>query len=177
MRYAFVVEGRPVPQGSMTASYNRKQGVAHVHHVQGAALAQWRAAVRKAARDEGCMPFVLPVSLSIQFGMPRPKAHMELRGGRYVPKMQHYYDRPAVAPDIDKLIRAVMDALGDVCYHDDSQVVEVRASKVYGLSTYIEVHDEVITPIASGVGDHPQEDTGARQLRLSDMPHGEGDDG
>lgn len=122
------------------------------------------------------MPFALPVSLSIQFGMPRPKSHMELRGGRYVPKMQHYYDRPAVAPDIDKLVRAIMDALTDVCYHDDSQVVEVRASKVYGLSTYIEVHDEVIETIPSGLANHPQEDIGARQLRLPDMPSGEGDD-
>lgn len=167
MRYAFTVEGRPVPQGSMVASYNRKQGVAHVHHQQGAALAQWRAAVRDAARAEGVAPSALPVAITIVFGMPRPKAHMELRGGRYVPKMQYHYARPAVAPDIDKLIRAVLDALDNVAYHDDSQVVEVRATKVYGLRTYIEVGDA--EEDASGLGAKAQENTGERQLPLPDM--------
>jgi Holliday junction resolvase RusA-like endonuclease len=152
----------------MVASYNRKQGVAHVHHQQGEALAAWRGAVRIAARGEGIDPSPLAIRLSIRFGMPRPKDHLELRGGRYVVKMQHYYDRPAVAPDIDKLIRAVADALTGTAYRDDSQIVEVLASKVYADSTYIEVTDEDLSPqveafrstVPAGLGVNTPKDTG-----------------
>jgi Holliday junction resolvase RusA-like endonuclease len=74
--------------------------------------------------------------------MPRPKAHLILRGGKYVPRMQYLYVRPAHAPDIDKLLRAVMDALTGIAYADDSQVIEVMVSKVYGDTTFIEVSDD-----------------------------------
>jgi len=42
-------------------------------------------------------------------------------------------------PDLDKLVRAVLDALTDVCYEDDSQVIRLRASKVWAPTTLIEV--------------------------------------
>ena|SRR5215831_880943 len=143
MRLTIVVDGKPVPQGSMTASYNRKLGVAHVHHVQGAALALWRATIREAAKSAGAEQSALPITLRIAFGMPRPKSHLTLKGGKYVVKMSHYYDRPTVMPDIDKLLRAVMDALTGVCYYDDSQVIEVYVTKVYANITGIEVTDEI----------------------------------
>jgi Holliday junction resolvase RusA-like endonuclease len=34
-------------------------------------------------------------------------------------------------PDIDKLIRSTFDSMTGVLYRDDSQVVQVRATKVY----------------------------------------------
>jgi Holliday junction resolvase RusA-like endonuclease len=141
MLCVFRVVGQPVPQGSMTASYNRKQGVAHVHHVQGTALALWRAEVREAAYQAGATLTVAPVALSVTFGMPRPKAQTTLKHGQRVVKMEHYYDRPAVAPDLDKLVRAVMDALTGVCYHDDAQVVTVMAHKIYAGVTEVVVAD------------------------------------
>lgn len=153
----FTVEGRPVPQGSMTASYNRTEGVAHVHHVQGAALALWRATIRKEARAAGAdlSPFAA-VSLNVMFGMQRPKAHMVLRGGRYIVRPKHYYDVPTVQPDLDKLIRAVSDALTGVCYRDDSQIVEIHARKRYGTFTTIEVR-EISTEAQDALGLEYQE--------------------
>jgi Holliday junction resolvase RusA-like endonuclease len=35
------------------------------------------------------------------------------------------------SPDLDKLVRATMDALTDVVYEDDRQVTEIRALKLY----------------------------------------------
>lgn len=151
----FSVEGRPVPQGSMTASYNRKTGVSHVHHVQGAALAQWRAAIRLAASEAGATVSVAPVAITITFGMPRPKTHLVLRGGRYVVRERYLSAMPAVAPDIDKLTRAVLDALSGVCYADDAQVVSIHAQKVYGNATTIEAKD------AEGLGAYPTLGIGA----------------
>jgi Holliday junction resolvase RusA-like endonuclease len=141
MRVQFEVDGHPVPQGSMVASYNRKTGTSHVHHVQGTALAVWRATIREAAREAGASVSPFAISLGISFGMERPKAHLTLRGGRYIVKMQHYYDLPSVQPDIDKLVRAVADALTGVCYRDDAQIVEVHAKKVYAETTWITVEE------------------------------------
>lgn len=135
-----VIEGlRPVPQGSMTASYNRQTGTAHVHHVQGAALALWRATIRQAAKDAQAELYLGPVKMRVIFGMQRPKSHFTLRRGKYVIKMAHYYDQPAVMPDCDKLIRAVGDALTGICYKDDAQIVHIEATKAYADSTQIEV--------------------------------------
>jgi len=39
---------------------------------------------------------------------------------------------PSVKPDLDKYVRAVMDALTGVAYADDAQVVSLYAEKVYG---------------------------------------------
>jgi crossover junction endodeoxyribonuclease RusA len=54
----------------------------------------------------------------------------------YLPRPQKYHKRgvePAhlVAPDLDKLARAVLDALTHIAYADDKQVVELVASKHY----------------------------------------------
>ena len=133
---------RPVPQGSMTASYNKRLGVAHVHHVQGSALALWRASVREGAKATGAILSPLPISVRIVFGMPRPKSHLMVRGAKLMVRAKYYYARPAVAPDLDKLVRGVLDALTGICYNDDSQVVEIVASKRYHTDTWIEVTDE-----------------------------------
>jgi crossover junction endodeoxyribonuclease RusA len=34
-------------------------------------------------------------------------------------------------PDIDKCLRAVLDALSNICYHDDAQVNSVKMKKIY----------------------------------------------
>jgi Holliday junction resolvase RusA-like endonuclease len=39
---------------------------------------------------------------------------------------------PFVRPDLDKLCRAVLDALTGIAYKDDQQVVTLNANKTYG---------------------------------------------
>jgi crossover junction endodeoxyribonuclease RusA len=141
MDLAFRVIGRPVPQGSMVASYNRKMGVAHVHHVQGAALSQWRNDVRNGAIQAGAVLTTAPVAIYISFGMPRPKAHTTLRYGKYVVRQNFVNHLPSVQPDLDKLVRAVMDALTGIAYSDDAQVVTILAEKRYAEFTEIAVGD------------------------------------
>jgi Holliday junction resolvase RusA-like endonuclease len=43
-------------------------------------------------------------------------------------------------PDLDKLVRAVLDALTGVCYLDDSQVTRIEAEKNFDPVTVIEVY-------------------------------------
>lgn len=108
----FKVEGQPVPQGSMKVINGR------VIHSQGSALAAWRAAIGLEARRAGATPTENPIHLNMVFTMARPKTVKR--------------PFPSVAPDLDKLIRAVLDALTAIAYKDDGQVVEVKARKEYG---------------------------------------------
>lgn len=81
----------------------------------------WAATVSgEAQRHRPSTPFTGPVRLMLAFGVQKPKSY---------PKTK---ELPATKkPDLDKMIRSVKDALRGVLYRDDSQVVELRATKAY----------------------------------------------
>ena len=121
---SFRVNGLPVPQGSMKVIHGR------VLHSQGSALAVWRSTIGWEAKVAGATPHGLPVRITIIFIMPRPKT------------VKRPY--PTVAPDLDKLVRGVLDGLTGIAYEDDAQVVEIHAHKVYGGSIGAEIRLEII---------------------------------
>ena len=47
--------------------------------------------------------------------------------------------RPTKKPDADNCIKAITDALNAICYHDDSQIVDVKCVKEYGNEPRVEV--------------------------------------
>ena len=108
----FRVDGQPVPQGSMKVING------HVIHSRGSALAAWRSAIALAARKAGGFPTREPITMTMTFIFARPKTVKRLE--------------PSVPPDLDKLVRAVLDALTAIAYIDDGQVVELYAKKMYG---------------------------------------------
>jgi len=118
---AFVVLGQPIPQGSMRGFRRGATGVAIVAS-NGPSLGPWRSAVTAAAVDamNGAQAIDSPVEVKVTFTFVRPQS---VKGRKY----------PAVKPDIDKLIRAVLDALTSVCFTDDARVVHIDAWKRYGL--------------------------------------------
>lgn len=117
---AFFVEGHPVPQGS-----KRIVGVGgrpRLIDTNANHLKPWRAKVTAVAvealagRDP--IPRDVPVRVVLEFLMPRPKSVRRVW--------------PTVPPDIDKTIRAILDALTDAgVWGDDSQVVSLSAVKRY----------------------------------------------
>lgn len=124
---SFEVYGTPVPQGSMKVING------HVIHAKGSALAAWRSQIALAAREAGARPTVEPVDIEMIFTMQRPKTVTR--------------PEPSVAPDLDKLVRGVLDALTAVMYRDDSQVTSLRAQKVYGErpGVWIQAYPRVMT--------------------------------
>ena len=67
------------------------------------------------------------MALRATFYFPRPQSH-RLRSGALkaaAPK------RPGVKPDIDKLARALCDALTGIAFADDSRIVTLTAEKRY----------------------------------------------
>lgn len=47
--------------------------------------------------------------------------------------------RPAKKPDIDNVIKSILDALNGVAYHDDTQVIAIAAEKRYSAEARVEV--------------------------------------
>ena len=112
----FFVKGKPVPQGSMKFI---RPGV--MIHSRAADLAVWRADIARNAELSGFKPVSGGVKVEIDFIFIRPKSANR--------------PFPTVAPDLDKLIRAVLDGLTGVAYEDDSQVILIQATKTYGQNT------------------------------------------
>lgn len=126
------VYGRPAPQGSKR-HVGRGVMVESSRHVK-----PWRACVQAAAmealnleRREG-FPLAGPLVVSMVFTVARPKGHY--RTGRNAHLLREAApERPAVIPDLSKLLRSTEDALTDAgVWRDDALVVEYeRAAKVY----------------------------------------------
>lgn len=117
----FVVEGTPRPQGSK--SFVRGRIVEASKYV-----GPWRKTVAKEAAEVFPHPTVDPVKVTLTFVFERPKSHM-YADGRLKP---HCHESHIQRPDVDKLSRAILDALTGIAYVDDSQVVSLDAIKVWG---------------------------------------------
>jgi Holliday junction resolvase RusA-like endonuclease len=42
-------------------------------------------------------------------------------------------------PDLDNIVKAITDGMNGVVYEDDSQIVSLHATKVYGTDAMVEV--------------------------------------
>lgn len=91
-------------------------------------LRPWRCLVTDAALSTQHPITTAPVSVSITFRFLRPQSHYNKRG--LSPRApQHLTSKQK--GDIDKLTRAILDALTGTLLHDDSQVVQLSAHKRY----------------------------------------------
>lgn len=114
----FWVAGRPVQQGSM-----KHVGGGRMVHSNAVGLRVWRDLVALSAVS-ACGDWKAskgdPVFLQVDFYLPR---------GKTVTRVL-----PTVTPDLDKLVRAVGDALTGSVIHDDAQIVSIVVSKHYASS-------------------------------------------
>ena len=111
------IYGVPKPKGSMRWVGNRM-----IH--DNPDCPQWISDVRDQLVDREELEG--PVLVVLHFLLPRGKTVRR--------------KIPSVKPDLDKLVRAVMDALEGYCYKNDSQVVGVLASKQYAIDEDPGVH-------------------------------------
>lgn len=66
------------------------------------------------------------------FVLPRPKTSKR--------------DRPCIRPDLDKLVRAVLDAVTQSkAIEDDGQIVEIQANKLYGDKPMLKLYLKELT--------------------------------
>ncbi len=134
----FALHGLPISQGSKSFKGISRSGRA-IMVESSKALKPWRTMVQTAIRDAvartgivppGGFPLLGPLAVELCFTMRKPVG---------APKTRRTW--PVVYPDIDKLARAVLDEGKRTdtdrpgLWHDDSQVVDLHAWKVYPLET------------------------------------------
>lgn len=122
------VPGIPIPQGSKNI-FNGRLVETNSHK-----LRIWRKAIAAASvnHHQG-EPLDCPLHLIVEFRFPRPKHHFGTGKNSLVlkEKAPTYY---TAKPDLDKLIRAVGDALTQAgVIRDDSRITRITASKIYGV--------------------------------------------
>jgi hypothetical protein len=126
LRLSIAAVGRPAPQGS------KQLGGAGQLLEQSAYLPAWRQAVKIAAYERYRLLGIDPASLPLfPAGVPVIVEQCTFFVGPVQCRAEGT-DEPIGTPDIDKLLRAVLDALGGAkssgrVFADDSQVVEIRA--------------------------------------------------
>lgn len=118
----FQVLGVPQPKGS-TRAFMRPGSKYPIVTSDNPKVKAWQKVVglgATMARGAGVPPADGPIELIVEFYLARPK----YLARRVTP---HHLTRP----DVDKLTRAVGDALTGICWKDDGQVIRVVASKQY----------------------------------------------
>lgn len=131
-KFSFTAHGVPQPKGS-TKSFviKRKDGkLGTATTSDNAKLRPWADTIGYVAREMVAHPTLEPVCVEINFWLPRPKGHFGKKGLLPSAPLEH-----TRLPDIDKLIRGVLDALTHIVWADDSQVVSVVAGKHYCTET------------------------------------------
>ena len=142
----FTVQGTPKPQGSHNVGRNGRLYEAN------AGTMPWRQAVMHAARTAYKGEAISgPVSVVLTFSFSRPLTHYKAAGlgGRARTVRPTAPSLHSVKPDIDKLARAVLDALTQSgILSDDSRVSILTAHKVYCDDAKPFAHI-VVTPVPS----------------------------
>lgn len=117
------IYGDPAPQGSKRVFNGR------VVEASGNKLKIWRKAIAAACQNlvtEEHSLLLGPVRVEVEFYLPRPAS-----------VTQKKRPLPIVPPDLDKLLRGLLDGIGqsEVIWGDDSQVVQIDAVKLYADDT------------------------------------------
>ena len=122
---SITVLGEPSPEGSTRSFYIPKLNRTVTTHQNQSRLNSWRNRVATEAQNVLCecdwtSDRTSAYTLDVDFVLPRPPS---------VPA--HRRIHPTVKPDVDKLVRAINDALTGILFPDDCQVVSIRVTKNY----------------------------------------------
>ena len=127
-----ILEGVPVAKGRPRFT---KRGFAYTP----AKTRSYEAALQLVAKAAmvGKEPLEGPLKAVFLICVPIPKSYTKKK------KMDALLNdiRPIKKPDTDNFIK-VIDALNGVCFHDDSQIVDIIASKFYSNNPRLEIQLE-----------------------------------
>lgn len=122
---SFTVPGKPVPKGR-ARSFVRNGKIGHFTPKE---TVIYENAVKLAASKamNSLPPFTGPASLNVNVYIKIPESwsltkKAEANGGLI---------RPTSRPDLDNILKSIKDGMNGIVWKDDSQVVQVLASKWY----------------------------------------------
>ncbi len=129
----FTVYGKPEPQGSSRAVSVKGYARPFITSAN-KKLKPWRQEIANTAAavavQLGIQPIAkeIPIAMSLNFYFEKP------------PSVSKRRVHPTVKPDVDKLIRGILDSLTGIIYVDDSQVVRFdEIQKHYGVPQRVEI--------------------------------------
>ena len=129
----FMVEGTPVPKGrprfarrgKFVSTYSPKTTVDYETKVAEAAQLAMG----------GSEPLETPVGAYIYITLPIPASYSKKRKQECLSGNE----RPTKKSDIDNYCKAVFDGMNGIVFLDDSQIVSLHSTKVYGTIGMVEV--------------------------------------
>ena len=130
----FTVNEKPVPQprprvvrmqNGQTRAYNSEKSVVYKRIVKAAALSEMNKQ-RLTMTDR-------PLAVRLTFVFAPPKSYTKKK----LEAVNSGELRYTKLPDADNLAKSVMDALNNVIYKDDSQIVELTVNKEYGNTDHV----------------------------------------
>lgn len=127
-----IVLGEPVAQGrprfTTASGFARAYDPARSRHYK--EYVRLEAAARAPEK-----PLSGPIDLEVRIYRPIPKSF----GKRKSEAAERGLIRPTTKPDTDNYLKAIKDALKGIIWQDDSQVVDIRASKFYSEKPRVEI--------------------------------------
>lgn len=119
----FIVDGKP--QGKQRPRFSRISKTVYTPNK----TAKYEKQIAKAYTDAGgkCIPAECYVSVSVSAFFPVPKSYSKKKREDCLERRL----RPDKKPDMDNILKVVLDALNEVAYVDDKQVVELIGRKYY----------------------------------------------
>lgn len=119
----FIVDGKP--QGKQRPRFSRISKTVYTPNK----TAKYEKQIAKAYTDAGgkCIPADCYVSVNVSAFFPVPKSYSKKKREDCLERRL----RPDKKPDMDNILKVVLDALNRVAYVDDKQVVELIGRKYY----------------------------------------------
>lgn len=128
----FHIDGIPMQKGSVVkvGKAYLPAGTTHTRHM----MKEWEANVTyEAKRAMGTRsPSAGAIRFMVEFRMPFPASTIRKNQIGWFPHIKR--------PDIDKLVRGILDPLTGVVWHDDSQVCYLTANKCYAWNNRAGAH-------------------------------------
>ena len=129
----FMVEGTPVPKGRPRFARRGK----FVSTYSPKTTVDYETKVSEAARFAmgSSEPLETPVGAYIYITLPIPASYSKKR----IQACLSGEERPTKKSDIDNFCKAIFDGMNGIVFLDDSQVVSLHSTKVYGTVGMVEV--------------------------------------
>lgn len=117
----YPVKPKPAPRPRVTrfGTYNNKD------------YTDWKSGLKLLAKTKIKRPIETPIFLKIYFFYEIPKNWTKVK--------KENAKWHTSKPDIDNLVKSVMDSFNGVIYKDDGQVVKIEAQKKYSVKSYVEI--------------------------------------
>lgn len=129
----FQVDGTPVPKGRPRFARRGK----FVSTYSPKTTVDYESKVSEAAKQAmgSSEPLESPIAAYIYITLPIPASYTKKRTAACLSGLE----RPTKRSDIDNYCKAIFDGMNGIVYLDDSQIVSLHSTKVYGTVGMVEV--------------------------------------